>query len=217
MGKLIYITEGQLQEIIGNGTYLNSNDNSNEYRLGGKEIGFGTTGNYVDGDEDFAEPPISDKIEKELSRPRTIGLGGYPIVRSIRESNQDLTGSHNTMQISDTIVNDLRERLKNYNGNGNEPGVKRAKKIVTDKRISNDDGYRILNDFENGKAGNILTPELQKEIRRRLDTAENVSKTGRDSKIERGVNVLKSAPKTGTKGGAHTPKGNNTIGITYFN
>ena len=33
--------------------------------------------------------------------------------------------------------------------------------------------------------------------------------------METGQSVMKSAPKTGAKGGAHTPDGNNVIGITY--
>ena len=119
------------------------------------------------------------------------------------------------MQISDTTINKIKDRLNNYVGNQNDPGIKRAKNIINKGRISNDDGYRILDDFENGKAGDVLDSMLQNEIRRKLDTAENISKSNRQSKMSRGENVLKSAPKTGMKGGAHTPKGNNVIGVSY--
>ena len=127
----------------------------------------------------------------------------------------DLTGKQNTMQISKNTIDNIKKRLNSYNGNENDPGIKRAKNIINKGRISNDDGYRILDDFDNSKAGEVLDPMLQKEIRRKLDTAENISRNSREAKMSRGENVLKSAPKTGAKGGAHTPKGNNVIGITY--
>lgn len=215
MGKLIYITESQLNEIIG----INPADSTNLYRYGGLEItSDGTTGSHEDGNQKYGKPTTSDEIEKSLSRKQW-GVGGFPPVRRgvVRESNQDFTGSNNTMQISNTIIDDLKSRLSNYNGNRNDPGVKRSEEIIRKGRVSYDNAYRILDDYKNGKSGDILTPELEKEIRRKLDTAENISKDGRVSKQERGLNVLKSAPKDGTKGGAHTLKGNNTIGVTYFN
>ena len=70
MSKLLYITEEQLQEIVGNGAYLNSQDSTNEYRLGGTEISpNGVTGDYIDGDVEFGEPVVTDKISKQLSVP----------------------------------------------------------------------------------------------------------------------------------------------------
>ena len=219
MSKLIYITESQLQEIIGNGAYLNNQDTTNEYRLGGSEISTnGITGNYTDGDVEYGDPVITDKIAKQITKPRVRGLGGYVERRSvIPESNQDFTGKQNTMQISDTVKKKIETNLKNYNGSGNAQGVKRAQNIVKNGRMSYDDAYRTLNDFQNNKAGDVLDPMLQQELRRKLNTAENISSNNRDAKMARGENVLNSAPKTGAKGGAHTPKGNNVIGITYQN
>jgi hypothetical protein len=219
MSKLIYITESQLQEIIGNGAYLNNQDTTNEYRLGGSEISTnGITGNYTDGDVEYGEPVITDKIAKQITKPRVRGLGGYVERRIvIPESNQDFTGKQNTMQISDTVKKKIENNLKNYNGSGNAQGVKRAQNIVKNGRMSYDDAYRTLNDFQNNRAGDVLDPMLQQELRRKLNTAENISSNNREAKMTRGENVLKSAPKTGAKGGAHTPKGNNVIGITYQN
>ena len=216
MSKLIYITEAQLNEIVGNGAYLNQQDTTNEYRFGGSEVSSdGVTGDYVDGNVELGNPIITDKFAKQLTKPRVRGMGRTVLP----ESNQDMTGKQNTFQISDDTINSIRQSLSNYNGSGNDAGVKRGQKIINDKRISNDDGYRILDDFATGKAGAMLDPEgkLQKEIRRKLDTAENMSRNNREAKMERGENILKSAPKTGMKGGAHTPKGNNTIGVTYEN
>lgn len=212
MSKLIYITESQLNEIIGNGAYLNNQDSTNEYRLGGAEISVdGITGDYIDGNLKFGKPVIGDKISKHITKPKVKGMSRTVLP----ESNQDLTGKQNTMQISKNTIDNIKKRLNSYNGNENDPGIKRAKNIINKGRISNDDGYRILDDFDNGKAGEVLDPMLQKEIRRKLDTAENISRNSREAKMSRGENVLKSAPKTGAKGGAHTPKGNNVIGVTY--
>lgn len=216
MSKLIYITEAQLNEIIGNGAYLNNQDTTNEYRLGGAEVSAdGVTGNYVDGDVEFGNPVITDKFAKQLTKPRVRGMARTVLP----ESNQDLTGKQNTFQISNDTIDSIKQSLMKYDGKRNMPGVKRGERIVKTGRISHDDGYRILDDFSKGNAGAVLDPDgkLQSEIRRKLDTAENISKSGRESKMARGENILKSAPKNGTKGGAHTPKGNNTIGVTYEN
>lgn len=221
MSKLIYITESQLNEIIGNGAYLDNQDSTNEYKLGGEEISVnGCTGNYTDGDVEFGSPTITDKIANRMAKPRVRGLGGYVSRRStVTEANQDLAGKQNTFQISDTELSKLRDRLTNYNGSENVAGVKRGKNIVDKKRISYDDAYRILDDMNKGNAGAMLDPDgtLRNEIERKIQTGTNISKSGREAKMARGENVMKSAPKTGFKGGAHTPKGNNTIGVTYDN
>lgn len=221
MSKLIYITESQLNEIIGNGAYLNTQDNTNEYKLGGKEITVnGYTGNYEDGDVKFGSPTVTDKIANRMAKPRVRGLGGYVSRRStVTESNQDLTGKQNTFQISDAEISKLRDRLTNYNGSENVAGIKRGKNIVDKKRISYDDAYRILDDMDKGNAGAMLDPDgtLRNELERKIKTGTDISRNGREAKMARGENVLKSAPKTGFKGGAHTPKGNNTIGVTYEN
>ena len=216
MSKLIYMTEAQLNELIGNGAYLNNQDTTNEYRFGGAEISAsGVTGNYEDGDVEYGKPVTADKFAKQLTKPRVRGMSRTVLP----ESNQDLTGKQNTFQISNDTIDSIKQSLNNYNGNKNAPGVKRGERIIKTGRISNDDGYRILDDFANGKAGAMLDPEgkLQNEIRRKLDTGENMSRNNREAKMARGENILKSAPKTGAKGGAHTPKGNNTIGVTYEN
>lgn len=235
MGKLIYITESQLNEIIGNGAYLNDTDSTNEYRFGGKEISAnGVTGDYVDGDVENGEPVTTDKIAKQLTRQGTRGMGraipyGYG-TNKLRESkkkvndnllseaNQDLTGKNNTFQISPKELKKLKERLLSYKGPENDKGVKRVKNIIEKGRISYDDAYRILDDIKNGKGGQILDPEgtLQREIEYKVNLGTDISQSNRDAKMRRGENILKSSPKNGSKGGAHTSN-NNIIGITYQN
>lgn len=214
MGKRIYLTEIQLTEIVSNGAYLNQNDTTNEYRFGSIETTVnGQIGDYVDGTFKNGKPVTTDRISKQITKPRVRGLGRTVIP----ESNQDLTGKHRTMQLSKNAIDTLKKKVNNYKGNKNAPGFKRANNIIKNGRVSNDNGYRILNDFEHGKNGEFLDPSLKKEIRQKLNNAENISFNNRQSKMSRGENVIKSSPRTGFKGGAHISKGNNIIGITYEN
>jgi polyhydroxyalkanoate synthesis regulator phasin len=216
MGKLIHITESQLLEIVGNGAYLNSQDTTNEYRFGGAEItANGVTGNYVDGDVEMGEPVTTDKIARQMARHRVRGMGRTVLP----ESNQDLTGKNNTFQLSNTEMDKLKQRVQTYAGSHNDAGIKRSKNLMKKGRISYDDAYRVLDDMNKGNAGSVLDPDgtLRREIENKIKTGTDISKNDRQSKINRGENVLKSTNKTGMKGGTHTPKGNNIIGVTYEN
>lgn len=216
MSKLIYITEAQLQEIVGNGAYLSDTDTTNEYRFGGSEVAVnGTTGNYVDGDVELGEPVTSDEFASQLVPQRSHWTRGTTRT-NLREANQDLTGKQNTFQVSDEEVGKLKQRLSTYAGKQSDAGVKRGQNIANKGRVSYDDAYRILNDMNTGNAGAVLDPEgtLRSELERKIKTGTDISKNGREAKMARGENVLKSAPKTGAKGGAHTPNGNNVIGVT---
>lgn len=219
MNKLIYITETQLNEIVGNGAYLNTNDTTNEYRFGGSEISSnGVTGNYTDGDNKTGKPVTTDKIANQIrNQHRFGGYCNYVRKSILPESNQDLTGKQNTFQISKNTLDDIRERINNFSGDKNTPGFKRALQLLKTGRISYDNAYRTLNDYKNGIGNDILGFKLENELKNKINTGENISKNSREAKMNRGENVLKSTNKTGMKGGAHTPKGNNTIGITYEN
>lgn len=220
MSKLIYITEAQLQEIVGNGAYLNAQDTTNEYRLGGAEVSAGgVTGNYIDGDSEPGKPVTTDKIAKQICRQGRNYLGQPAFNRRpiLPESNQDLAGKQNTFQISQTTLDGLKERVNSYNGDKNASGYKRAMELLKNGRMSYDNAYRTLDDYSKGNGNDILGTDLEHEIRQRLNTGENMSQIGRDAKMRRGENILKSTNKTGFKGGAHSPNGNNTIGVTYEN
>jgi len=217
MSKLIYITERQLNEIIGNGAYLNDGDTTNEYRFGGAEVTVdGTTGNYVDGDVEFGEPVTTDEFARGLVPQRSHWSRGA-VKSPIREANQDLSGKGNTFQISSVELDKLKQRLNSYGGSKNDAGFKRGQTLVNKGRISYDDAYRVLDDMNTGTDGAVLDPDgtLKNELERKINTGTNISKSGRESKMNMGQNVMKSAPKTGAKGGAHTPKGNNVIGVSY--
>lgn len=220
MSKLIYITEAQLQEIVGNGAYLNVQDTTNEYRLGGAEVSAGgVTGNYIDGDSEPGKPVTTDNIAKQICRQgrNHLGLPAFNRRPILPESNQDLAGKQNTFQISQTTLDGLKERVNSYSGDKNAPGYKRAMELLKNGRMSYDNAYRTLDDYSKGNGNDILGTDLENEIRQRLNTGENMSQIGRDAKMRRGENILKSTNKTGFKGGAHSPNGNNTIGVTYEN
>ena len=218
MSKLIYITESQLNEIVGNGGAYLDDETTNEYRLGGPEISSdGVTGNKTDGDVKTGDPKTTDPFADALTPQDMRWRFGY-YRRLIPESNQDFTGKQNTLQISKTIIDEIKKNMSHYNGSRHDQGYKRALTIIQDGRVSYDDAYRILNDFKTNKIGVILNlTSLQNELRRKLNTAKDISKNNRETKMAIGKNVLKSAPKTGAKGGAHTPKEpkDNVIGITY--
>lgn len=216
MSKIIYITESQLNEIVGNGAYLDHQDSTNEYRFGGAEISVdGVIGDYIDGNIKTGKPVTTDKFAKQLKNQNRFGGYAPYIRRTISESNQDLTGKENTFQISQSTLNNIKERLRNYSGDKNAPGYKRANDIINKGRLSYDNGYRILDDFSKGNGNELLGDELEKEIRRRLNTAQDISQNGREAKMKRGENIINKNNKTYNIGTAHTPKKNNVIGISY--
>jgi hypothetical protein len=201
MSKLIYITESQYKKLVEDGPYLNVNDTTNPYRYGGPEVTVnGVTGNDVDDDVEMAEPTTTDEFAKQLSKRGIRGLG-----RAVyTESNQDL--DNRGFQLSQKE----RERLAQT---GTEVGRNLAKK----GRISYDYSYKLQNDLKNGKADANLDPNgtLFDELNKKTETAEDISRNRRESDMAMGKRVMKYAPKTGAKGGAHTPNGNNTIGVSY--
>lgn len=217
MSKKIYITEAQLQEIIGNGAYLDDKDTTNEYRMGGKEVSVdGVVGDYVDGDVTFGKPVTADKFAQTQSNQRR-RRGMINCSTNLTEANQDMKGKEKTFQLSQTEGDKLKQRIANYGGSKNDAGYKRAQTLVDRGRISYDNAYRVLDDMKTGKAGAILDPDgtLQHELENKIKTKTDMSQSQRDAKMAAGQNVIKSAPKTGAKGGAHTPNGDNVIGITY--
>lgn len=225
MSKLLYITEEQLQEIIGNGAYVDPKDDTNAHRLGGAEISVdGVTGNDTDGDVNIFGGKgkygkvITDKIGRSISKPR-LRNSILRYTSRISESNQDITGKQHTFQLSKNVIGKLKQHLQSYNGNKNDAGVKRAENLINQGNISYDNAYRVLDDMNKGNAGSILDPDgtLRREIENKIKTGTDISRNSREIKKERGENILKSTNKTGMKGGAHTPKGNNTIGVTYLN
>lgn len=215
MGKLIYITESQLQEIISNGTYLNKNDSTNEYRFGSTQVSTnGITGDYVDGNLEMGKPTTSDKIAKQITRNKVRGMGRTVLP----ESNQDLTGKQNTFQLSTNVVNRLKKKLNNYNGDKNDAGFKRANRLIDRGRISYDNAYRVLNDINSGKAGELIDGDhyIKNELENKVKTGENISQNKRDGKMKRGEKILNVTSRNSFNGKGHSSKPN-IIGINYEN
>lgn len=218
MSKKIYITEAQLQEIIGNGAYLDDKDTTNEYKFGGQEVAVdGVVGDYVDGDVDFGKPVTADKIAQTMTnRRRRRGL--INCSKSINEANQDLKGKEKTFQLSQTETDKLKQQVNSFSGSKNDAGYKRAKALADKGRLSYDNAYRILDDMEKGTAGAMLDPEgtLKHELENKIKTGTDISQSSRNTKMASGQNIRKSPTNRGMSGeGTHTPDGNNVIGITY--
>jgi hypothetical protein len=199
MSKLIYITEAQLQEIVGNGAYLNKTDTKNEFKFGGAEVTTnGTTGNYIDGDVESGDPVTSDKLASQLVPQR----------------------SHWTRGAGQTRVNEANQEIKGLNVGLSDKSEQTAEKLgINASDMDCNYGFvvqgRIKNGEYNGKVNDEDLTQLNNDLGNKLQTKMNISRSGRQAKMARGENVLKSAPKTGAKGGAHTPKGNNVIGVSY--
>lgn len=216
MSKKIYITEAQLQEIVGNGAYLNDTDTTNEYRMGGPEVSVdGVVGDYVDGDVNFGKPVTADKFAQTQSNQRR-RRGMINCSRNLNEANQDMKGKEKTFQLSQTEGDKLKQRVLNYGGSKNDAGYKRAKTMVDKGRISYDNAYRVLDDMKTGKAGTMLDPDgtLQHELENKIKTKADMSQNQRDNKMNSGRRVRKFSPKN-NNGGTYTPDGDNVIGITY--
>lgn len=199
MSKLIYITESQLQEIISNGVYLNKTDNGNEFKYGGAEVTTnGTTGNYIDGDVESGDPVTSDKLASQLVPQR----------------------SHWTRGAGQTRVNEANQEIKGLNVGLSDKSEQTAKELGIDASdMDCNYGFVVQDRIENGEYNGKVSDEdlarLNNDLGNKLKTKMNISRSGRQAKMARGENVLKSAPKTGAKGGAHTPNGNNVIGVSY--
>lgn len=199
MSKLIYITEAQLQEIVGNGAYLDDTDTTNEYRFGGAEVSVnGTTGNYIDGDVELGEPVTTDNYASQLVPQRSHWSRGSGKAR-ISEANQEIKGLN--VDLSD----ESKQTAKKLGINASDMDCNYG--FVVQDRIENGE--------YNGKVNDEDLTQLNNDLGNKLQTKMNISRSGREAKMARGENVLKSAPKTGAKGGAHTPKGNNVIGVSY--
>jgi hypothetical protein len=216
MSKKIYITEAQLQEIIGNGAYLNDQDTTNEYRMGGQEVSVdGVVGDYTDGDVEFGKPVTADKLSHTMSNQRR-RRGMINCSRSINEANQDIDSKTDTFQLSQNEREGLAQRINAYSGSKNDAGYKRAKTLATRGRVSYSNAYRILDDMKSGKAGAMLDPDgtLKNELENKIKTGTDISQSQKDSKMNSGQRVRKYSPKNGLNGGEHVPNGNNVIGIT---
>lgn len=219
MSKLIYITESQFQSLVEDGTYLQTGSTINPYRYGGAEVSASSvTGNDVDDDVELGKPVTTDKIGKSITNQgRYRGVYGPKAAtrgmmesstskkKMIPESNQDF--KNRDIQLSKT----LRQELSN---SGTEVGRNLAKK----GRISFDYSYKLQNDLKNGNADPNLDPngKLYKELDRKTETAEDISRNQREYKMKRGENIRNtSVNKNAFTASSHTPNGNNIIGVAY--
>lgn len=201
MSKLIYITESQFKTLVEDWSYCNSGNTVNPFKYGGAEITVNSvTGNDTDDDVELGKPVTGDEFASQLVPQRNHWSRGATRT-NIHEVNQAI----NKKKIG---LSDRSEQTAQQLG-------------IDTTGLDCNHGFVVRNRIANGNYDGKVSQEdlkqLDTDLGGKLKTQMDISRNDRKAKMERGENVLKSAPKTGAKGGAHTPKGNNVIGVTYKN
>ena len=222
MGRKVYMTEDQLNEIL-SGAYLDDYSSDGNIKDGDyTEV----TTNPVKG----GEPVTSDEYAKERGA-RDIFMGRYRDLSGVYPAAGALTlEKKNINEVADGVKNKkykvsgpLRDTMvRNYQStNGRTIGTKRLEKLLSDEGASENYLSNLLSDI---KAGNVSNDELQllggadfvrwmnQNIKNRQTTDAGIKKTQHDMGME---NVYqKEGGVRNTGGTAHTSKNNGTI--TYY-
>ena len=218
------MTEEQLNEILGNGSYLDDySSEGNTKDIGQNEI---TVNPVKDG-----EPQTTDKYAKERG-PRDVFMGRYRDAGGVYPAAGALTmeGKKKLQEVADGVKNKrykvsgpLRDKLmRNYQStNGRTIGTKRLEKLLSDEGASENYLSNLLSDMQSGKVsqeemqllgGNDFMRWMDQNIKNRQTADAGFKKTQHDMGIE---NVYQKEGGTRNNGGtAHTKKNNGTI--TYF-
>ena len=222
MGRKVYITEDQLNEIL-NGSYLD--DYSSDGNI--KDAGYAeVTTNPLKGGKGVT----SDEFAKDQCR--NVRMGRYRDSGGIIPAAGALTmeDKKKLQEVADGVKNKkykvsgpLRDTMvRNYQStNGRTIGTKRLEKLLSDEGASENYLSNLLSDI---KAGNVSNDELQllggadfvrwmnQNIKNRQTTDAGIKKTQHDMGME---NVYqKEGGVRNTGGTAHTSKNNGTI--TYY-
>lgn len=223
MGRKVYMTEDQLNEII-NGSYLD--DYSSDGNI--KDAGYTeVTTNPVKG----GEPVTADQYAKERGA-RDIYMGRYRDHGGVYPAAGALTLEEKKTldEVADNVKNKrykvsgpLRDRMmRNYQStNGRTIGTKRLEKLLGDEGASENYLSNLLSDIKSGKVsqeevqllgGADFVRWMNQNIKNRQTADAGIKKTQHDMGME---NVYQKAGGTRDGGGtAHSPKNNGTI--TYF-
>lgn len=222
MGRKVYMTEDQLNEIL-SGAYLD--DYSSDGNIKDADYTEVTT-NPVKG----GEPVTSDEYAKERGA-RDIFMGRYRDLSGVYPAAGALTlEKKNINEVADGVKNKkykvsgpLRDKMmRNYQSTGGRTiGTKRLEKLLSDEGASENYLSNLLSDI---KSGNVSQEEMQllggddfvrwmdRNIKNRQTADAGIKKSQHDMGMD---NVYQKAGGTRNNGGtAHTPKNNGTI--TYF-
>lgn len=222
MGRKVYMTEDQLNEIL-SGAYLD--DYSSDGNIKDADYTEITT-NPVKG----GEPVTSDEYAKERGA-RDIFMGRYRDLSGVYPAAGALTlEKKNINEVADGVKNKkykvsgpLRDKMmRNYQSTGGRTiGTKRLEKLLSDEGASENYLSNLLSDI---KSGNVSQEEMQllggddfvrwmdRNIKNRQTADAGIKKSQHDMGMD---NVYQKAGGSRNNGGtAHTPKNNGTI--TYF-
>ena len=222
MGRKVYMTEDQLNEIL-SGSYLDDySSDGNVKDIGQDEI----TTNPVKGGKGVT----SDEFANDQCRSIYMGryrdsMGVYPAAGALTMEEKK-----NINEVADAVKNKrykvsgpLRDMMvRNYQStNGRTIGTKRLEKLLSDEGASENYLSNLLSDV---KSGNISQEELQllggkefvdwmsRNIKNRQTMDSGFKKTQHDMGMDN-VYQKPGGSKSGN-GTAHTPKNGGTI--TYF-
>jgi hypothetical protein len=222
MGRKVYMTEDQLNEIL-SGAYLDDYSSDGNIKDGDyTEV----TTNPVKG----GEPVTSDEYAKERGA-RDIFMGRYRDLSGVYPAAGALTlEKKNINEVADGVKNKkykvsgpLRDKMmRNYQSTGGRTiGTKRLEKLLSDEGASENYLSNLLSDI---KSGNVSQEEMQllggddfvrwmdRNIKNRQTADAGIKKSQHDMGMD---NVYQKAGGSRNNGGtAHTPKNNGTI--TYF-
>jgi hypothetical protein len=214
--KKIYITEKQLNEIIGvDLSYLNRSEGNRPVTIGDEEI---FTTDNVDVD---TEDPTTDKIAKSKyprsyygAKKRNITLNCSMDKKKINESNQDLVDKY--YNIPNKLYKLLKNNLSQYSGDIS--GIKRLKNLIDMKSLSTNEMYRIKNklsslekdsDEYNLIGGDEMLRWVDKELKHAKNVSYNRKKINKD--LGRENSFISSHNKNSNNGKGHTKNG----GVTF--
>ena len=221
MGRKVYITEDQLNEIL-NGGYLD--DYSSDGNI--KDAGYEITTNPLKGGDGVT----SDEFAKDQCR--NVRMGRYRDSGGVIPACGALTYEEKKKinEVADGVKNKrykvsgpLRDMMvRNYQStNGRTIGTKRLEKLLSDEGASENYLSNLLSDIKAGKVsndelqllgGNDFVRWMNQNITNRQTMDAGIKKTQHDMGMQ---NVYQKAGGTKDSGGtAHTPKNNGTI--TYF-
>jgi hypothetical protein len=222
MGRKVYMTEDQLNEIL-SGAYLDDYSSDGNIKDGDyTEV----TTNPVKG----GEPVTSDEYAKERGA-RDIFMGRYRDLSGVYPAAGALTlEKKNINEAADGVKNKkykvsgpLRDKMmRNYQSTGGRTiGTKRLEKLLSDEGASENYLSNLLSDI---KSGNVSQEEMQllggddfvrwmdRNIKNRQTADAGIKKSQHDMGMD---NVYQKAGGSRNNGGtAHTPKNNGTI--TYY-
>ena len=222
MGRKLYITEDQLNEIL-NGSYLDdSSSDGNVSDIGLDKV----TTNPVKGGKGVT----SDEFANDQCRSVFMGryrdsMGVIPAVGALTNEEKkkinEVADGVKTKRYK--VSGPLRDRMmKNYQStNGRTIGTKRLEKLLSDEGATENYLSNLLSDIRSGSVsqeevellgGKDLVDWMSRNIKNRQSMDAGIKKTQQELGVQ---NVYqKPGGSRNTGGSAHTKKNNGTI--TYY-